>query len=67
MSKSKDAQSFKVSSPSTSIKMLSPKMQRSIRIHDAKILNLFERARFDQHVAGYLYKRTSDNAKWQCR
>ncbi|XP_037094562.1 ras-specific guanine nucleotide-releasing factor 1-like, partial [Pollicipes pollicipes] len=47
--------------------MLSPKMQRSVRINDNQLLMLAEKARYDQHMCGSLYKRTSDNSKWQLR
>lgn len=49
------------------VKMFSPKMQRPVRINEAQLLNLAERARYDSTFAGNLYKRTSDGAKWQLR
>ena len=48
-------------------KMLSPKMQRSIRVNDSQLVMLSERAQFDNSRAGYLYKRTADSNKWQNR
>ncbi|XP_037078943.1 ras-specific guanine nucleotide-releasing factor 1-like [Pollicipes pollicipes] len=47
--------------------MLSPKMQRSVRINDNQLLMLAEKARYAQHMFGSLYKRTSDNSKWRLR
>lgn len=48
-------------------KMLSPKMQRSIRVNDSQLVMLSERAHFDHSKAGYLHKRTADSNKWQMR
>ncbi|XP_065221705.1 ras-specific guanine nucleotide-releasing factor 2-like isoform X3 [Planococcus citri] len=48
-------------------KMLSPKMQRSIRVNDSQLVMLSERAHFDHSRAGYLHKRTADSNKWQLR
>ncbi|XP_043213263.1 ras-specific guanine nucleotide-releasing factor 1-like isoform X3 [Amphibalanus amphitrite] len=47
--------------------MLSPKMQRSVRINESQLLMLAEKARYGEHLFGPLYKRTSDNSKWQLR
>ncbi|XP_043486896.1 ras-specific guanine nucleotide-releasing factor 2-like isoform X2 [Polistes fuscatus] len=51
---------------STSI-MLSPKMQRTVRINDSQLVMLSEKAHFDNSMTGYLHKRTADSAKWQLR
>ncbi|CAB0020603.1 unnamed protein product [Nesidiocoris tenuis] len=47
--------------------MLSPKMQRTIRVNDAQLIMLSERAHYDHNYSGYLHKRSSDNTKWQLR
>ncbi|CAL4068246.1 unnamed protein product, partial [Meganyctiphanes norvegica] len=47
--------------------MLSPKMQRTIRINENQVLMLAEKARHDHNYIGYLYKRSSDSNKWQLR
>ncbi|XP_076046457.1 ras-specific guanine nucleotide-releasing factor 2-like isoform X6 [Oratosquilla oratoria] len=47
--------------------MLSPKMQRTIRINENQVLMLAEKARHDHNFSGYLYKRSSDSNKWQLR
>ncbi|KAJ0175325.1 hypothetical protein K1T71_009466 [Dendrolimus kikuchii] len=47
--------------------MLSPKMQRSIRVNDGQLIALSEKAQYDHSQAGYLHKRSSDNTKWQLR
>ncbi|XP_044728082.1 ras-specific guanine nucleotide-releasing factor 1-like [Chrysoperla carnea] len=47
--------------------MLSPKMQRTVRVNDSQLVMLSERATYDHSLAGYLHKRTSDNTKWQMR
>ncbi|KAG8035824.1 hypothetical protein G9C98_001480, partial [Cotesia typhae] len=47
--------------------MLSPKMQKSVRINDSQVLMLSERAHYDHSLAGYLHKRTADLTKWQLR
>ncbi|KAK7793670.1 hypothetical protein R5R35_013152 [Gryllus longicercus] len=47
--------------------MLSPKMQRTVRVNDSQLVMLSERARFDHVMSGYLHKRTADSAKWQLR
>ncbi|XP_042209982.1 ras-specific guanine nucleotide-releasing factor 2-like isoform X2 [Homarus americanus] len=47
--------------------MLSPKMQRTIRINENQVLMLAEKARHDHNYSGYLYKRSSDSNKWQIR
>ena len=48
-------------------KMLSPKMQRTIRINENQLIMLSERAHYDHSMAGYLHKRSADNSKWQLR
>ncbi|VVD05471.1 unnamed protein product, partial [Leptidea sinapis] len=47
--------------------MLSPKIQRSVRVNDGQLIALSERAQYDHSQAGYLHKRSADNAKWQLR
>ncbi|XP_068622817.1 ras-specific guanine nucleotide-releasing factor 1-like [Battus philenor] len=47
--------------------MLSPKIQRSIRVNDGQLIALSDRAQYDHSQAGYLHKRSSDNTKWQLR
>ncbi|KAJ6634992.1 Ras-specific guanine nucleotide-releasing factor 1, partial [Pseudolycoriella hygida] len=47
--------------------MLSPKMQRSVRVNDAQLLMLAERAQYDHSMHGLLQKRSTDNHKWQLR
>lgn len=47
--------------------MLSPKMQRTIRVNENQLIMLSERAHYDHSQAGYLYKRTADSTKWQLR
>ncbi|XP_043516819.1 ras-specific guanine nucleotide-releasing factor 1-like isoform X3 [Frieseomelitta varia] len=47
--------------------MLSPKMQRSVRVNDSQLAMLAEKARYDHSLSGYLHKRTADLAKWQLR
>ncbi|XP_014612802.1 PREDICTED: ras-specific guanine nucleotide-releasing factor 2-like [Polistes canadensis] len=47
--------------------MLSPKMQRTVRINDSQLVMLSEKAHFDNSMTGYLHKRTADSAKWQLR
>ncbi|GLV41336.1 Inositol phosphatase interacting protein [Carabus blaptoides fortunei] len=47
--------------------MLSPKMQRTIRVNENQLVMLSERAHFDHSLAGYLHKRTADSTKWQLR
>jgi hypothetical protein len=48
-------------------KMLSPKMQRTVRVNESQLVMLSDRAHFDHSNSGYLYKRTSDSSKWQLR
>ena len=48
-------------------KMLSPKMQRPIKVTESQLLMLAERARYDATLAGPLYKRTADGTKWQSK
>nr|XP_033332842.1 ras-specific guanine nucleotide-releasing factor 1-like isoform X1 [Megalopta genalis] len=47
--------------------MLSPKMQRSVRVNDSQLIMLAEKARNDHSMKGNLHKRTADSAKWQLR
>jgi len=42
-------------------------MQRAVRVNDAQMVMLAERAHFDQSLSGYLHKRTADYTKWQLR
>lgn len=49
------------------IEMLSPKMQRTIRINENQLVMLSERARDDHSHTGYLHKRSADSSKWQLR
>ncbi|XP_020280338.1 ras-specific guanine nucleotide-releasing factor 2-like isoform X2 [Pseudomyrmex gracilis] len=44
--------------------MLSPKMQRTVRVNDAQLIMLSEKAHNDTCLAGYLHKRTADSTKW---
>ncbi|XP_072402937.1 ras-specific guanine nucleotide-releasing factor 1-like isoform X1 [Diabrotica undecimpunctata] len=47
--------------------MLSPKMQRTIRVNENQLLMLSERAHYDHVKSGYLHKRSADSSKWQLR
>ncbi|XP_034244817.1 ras-specific guanine nucleotide-releasing factor 2-like [Thrips palmi] len=47
--------------------MLSPKMQRNVRVNDAQLIMLSERAQVDHSLSGYLHKRAADSGKWQQR
>lgn len=47
--------------------MLSPKMQRQIRINENQLIMLSERARDDHSHTGYLHKKSADSSKWQLR
>ncbi|XP_035709519.1 ras-specific guanine nucleotide-releasing factor 2-like isoform X3 [Folsomia candida] len=47
--------------------MHSPKIQRSIRINDSQIIMLAEKARFDNAMSGFLYKKSSGAGKWTRR
>ncbi|XP_054288606.1 ras-specific guanine nucleotide-releasing factor 2-like [Macrosteles quadrilineatus] len=47
--------------------MLSPKMQRTVRVNDIQLIMLSERASYDHSVKGYLHKKTADSTKWQLR
>ncbi|XP_059486241.1 ras-specific guanine nucleotide-releasing factor 2-like isoform X3 [Neocloeon triangulifer] len=47
--------------------MLSPKMQRTVRVNDSQLVMLSERAHYDHNMTGYLYKKTADSTKWQQR
>ena len=42
-------------------------MQRSVRINDHQIQTLFDRAKEDQRLEGYLMKRSSESSRWQRR
>ncbi|KAF2363510.1 Dbl (DH) domain [Trinorchestia longiramus] len=54
---------------SSRVRMLSPKMQRSIRINENQVIMLWEKARNDHtyNNSGYLHKRSSDSNRWQQR
>ncbi|XP_076624750.1 ras-specific guanine nucleotide-releasing factor 1 isoform X3 [Colletes latitarsis] len=47
--------------------MLSPKMQRTVRVNDSQLIMISEKAQDDHSMTGYLHKRTADLAKWQLR
>ncbi|KAF5272850.1 hypothetical protein FQR65_LT00446 [Abscondita terminalis] len=47
--------------------MLSPKMQRTIRVNENQLIMLSERAQNDNSQSGYLHKRSADSSKWQLR
>ncbi|XP_017883242.1 ras-specific guanine nucleotide-releasing factor 2-like isoform X2 [Ceratina calcarata] len=47
--------------------MLSPKMQRTVRVNDSQLVMMSEKAQYDHSLKGYLHKRTADSAKWQLR
>ncbi|KAJ8669556.1 hypothetical protein QAD02_000815, partial [Eretmocerus hayati] len=47
--------------------MLSPKMQRTVRVNESQIIMLSEKAHYDHSMTGYLYKRAADSGKWQQR
>nr|XP_034181172.1 ras-specific guanine nucleotide-releasing factor 2-like [Osmia lignaria] len=47
--------------------MLSPKMQRTVRVNDSQLVMLSEKAHYDHSLTGYLHKRTADSGKWQLR
>ncbi|XP_054009578.1 ras-specific guanine nucleotide-releasing factor 2-like isoform X2 [Hylaeus anthracinus] len=47
--------------------MLSPKMQRTVRVNDSQLIMISEKAQYDHSMTGYLHKRTADSAKWQLR
>jgi len=42
-------------------------MQRNLRLNEVQLYNLSEKAITDNGPRGYLYKRTSDNSKWQLK
>lgn len=42
-------------------------MQRSIRMNEIQLLALAEKALNDNGMRGYLYKRSSDSARWRLR
>jgi len=47
--------------------MLSPKLQRPIRVNDMQLIMLSERAHRDHSIAGYLQKKTAGNGQWRQR
>ncbi|XP_055608641.1 ras-specific guanine nucleotide-releasing factor 2-like isoform X2 [Uranotaenia lowii] len=47
--------------------MLSPKMQRAVRVNEHQLTMLSDRAQYDHSMHGYLHKRAADNNKWQMR
>ncbi|XP_018899919.1 ras-specific guanine nucleotide-releasing factor 1 isoform X2 [Bemisia tabaci] len=47
--------------------MLSPKIQRGIRVNESQLLMLADKARLDNSLQGHLYKRTANNTRWQLR
>ncbi|XP_076644162.1 ras-specific guanine nucleotide-releasing factor 1 isoform X3 [Halictus rubicundus] len=47
--------------------MLSPKMQRTVRVNDSQLIMLSDKAHQDYTMKGHLHKRTADLAKWQLR
>ncbi|KAK4871680.1 hypothetical protein RN001_015804 [Aquatica leii] len=49
------------------VEMLSPKMQRTIRVNENQLIMLSERAQNDNSQSGYLHKRSADSSKWQLR
>ncbi|KAL6436744.1 hypothetical protein ACFW04_004875 [Cataglyphis niger] len=40
---------------------------RKIRVNDAQLVMLSEKAHYDHSLSGYLHKRTADSTKWQQR
>ena len=42
-------------------------MQRNLRMNELQLFALSEKALNDNGLKGYLYKRSSDSGKWQCR
>ncbi|RWS11512.1 ras guanine nucleotide releasing factor-like protein [Dinothrombium tinctorium] len=42
-------------------------MQRSLRMNEIQLYALSEKSQHDIGHRGYLFKRTSDNSKWQLR
>lgn len=49
------------------VKMLSPKMQRCVRVVDNQLLMLSDRARTDSTLTGNLHKKASDGGRWKSR
>lgn len=49
------------------VTMLSPKMQRCIRVVDNQLLMLSDRARTDSTLTGNLHKKASDGGRWKSR
>ncbi|XP_050520662.1 ras-specific guanine nucleotide-releasing factor 2-like isoform X3 [Daktulosphaira vitifoliae] len=47
--------------------MLSPKMQRCVRVVDNQLLMLSDRARTDSTLTGNLHKKVSDSGRWKNR
>lgn len=47
--------------------MLSPKMQRCVRVVDNQLLMLSDRARTDSTLTGNLHKKASDSGRWKNR
>ncbi|XP_076162377.1 ras-specific guanine nucleotide-releasing factor 1 isoform X3 [Ptiloglossa arizonensis] len=42
-------------------------MQRTVRVNDAQLVMISEKAHYDHSMTGYLHKRTADSSKWQLR
>uniref|UniRef100_A0A0L8GML2 PH domain-containing protein n=1 Tax=Octopus bimaculoides TaxID=37653 RepID=A0A0L8GML2_OCTBM len=42
-------------------------MQKAIRFNESQILYLAQKARQENTLCGYLYKKSSDTGKWQLR
>lgn len=51
---------------STSGSLLSPKMQKSIKVNESQLMYLSERADGDKRIEGPLWKKSSSD-KWQLR
>ncbi|KAK6178812.1 hypothetical protein SNE40_011312 [Patella caerulea] len=47
--------------------MLPNTMQKGIRINDGQLLYLANKARQENTICGFLYKKSSDTGKWQLR
>ncbi|KAH1030106.1 hypothetical protein HUJ05_003230 [Dendroctonus ponderosae] len=62
---SKDSKEPKKSSASGSL--LSPKMQKSIKVNESQLLFLSERANGDSKILGSLWKKSTMSDKWQLR
>lgn len=39
----------------------------TVRVNDAQLVMLSEKAHYDHSLSGYLHKRTADSTKWQQR